>query len=97
MADSDPPTDADQARILDGLASRGRWLIAIDIVPAAKQEGGTRQNAPLGRRSSREAAEPAAKMVVYNFKKIQTVPAASDFIDIVLTRTQRKTPTVIHP
>lgn len=36
-------------------------------------------------------------MVVYNFKKIQTVPSASDFIDIVLTRTQRKTPTVIHP
>jgi nucleolar GTP-binding protein len=37
------------------------------------------------------------KMVVYNFKKIQTVPSASDFVDIVLTRTQRKTPTVIHP
>lgn len=36
-------------------------------------------------------------MVVYNFKKIQTVPTASDFVDIVLTRTQRKTPTVIHP
>ncbi|GMF50705.1 unnamed protein product [Phytophthora fragariaefolia] len=36
-------------------------------------------------------------MVVYNFKKIQTVPTANDFIDIVLTRTQRKTPTVIHP
>lgn len=36
-------------------------------------------------------------MVVYNFKKIQPVPGASDFVDIVLTRTQRKTPTVIHP
>jgi len=36
-------------------------------------------------------------MVVYNFKKIQTVPTANDFVDIVLTRTQRKTPTVIHP
>ena len=36
-------------------------------------------------------------MVVYNFKKIQPVPAAGDFVDIVLTRTQRKTPTVIHP
>ena len=36
-------------------------------------------------------------MVVYNFKKIQTVPTASDFVDIVLTRTQRKTPTVVHP
>ena len=36
-------------------------------------------------------------MVVYNFKKIQPVPAATDFVDIVLTRTQRKTPTVVHP
>lgn len=36
-------------------------------------------------------------MVCYNFKKLQPVPAASDFIDIVLTRTQRKTPTVVHP
>ncbi|CAK4083413.1 unnamed protein product [Aphanomyces euteiches] len=36
-------------------------------------------------------------MVVYNFKKIQTVPPASNFVDIILTRTQRKTPTVIHP
>jgi len=36
-------------------------------------------------------------MVVYNFKKIQPIPNVSDFIDIVLTRTQRKTPTVIHP
>ena len=36
-------------------------------------------------------------MVVYNFKKIQAVPTAKEFVDIVLTRTQRKTPTVIHP
>jgi len=36
-------------------------------------------------------------MVVYNFKKISAVPSAGDLIDIVLTRTQRKTPTVIHP
>eukprot|EP00735_Rhodelphis_limneticus_P014131 TRINITY_DN8131_c0_g1::TRINITY_DN8131_c0_g1_i1::g.7236::m.7236 TRINITY_DN8131_c0_g1::TRINITY_DN8131_c0_g1_i1::g.7236 ORF type:complete len:672 (+),score=175.08,sp/Q9C6I8/NOG1_ARATH/52.68/0.0,NOG1/PF06858.9/8.8e-29,NOGCT/PF08155.6/4.4e-27,MMR_HSR1/PF01926.18/7.7e-18,FeoB_N/PF02421.13/1.8e-09,Miro/PF08477.8/7e-05,PPV_E1_C/PF00519.12/0.0082,DUF258/PF03193.11/0.019,Dynamin_N/PF00350.18/1.8,Dynamin_N/PF00350.18/26,Dynamin_N/PF00350.18/4.7e+03,RNA_helicase/PF00910.17/49,RNA_helicase/PF00910.17/1.6,Ras len=35
-------------------------------------------------------------MVVYNFKKIQTVPTAKDFIDIVLSMTQRKTPTVVH-
>lgn len=35
-------------------------------------------------------------MVLYNFKKIQVVPNGPDFIDIVLTRTQRKTPTVIH-
>ncbi len=33
---------------------------------------------------------------VYNFKKIQVVPSSSDFIDIVLSKTQRKTPTVVH-
>jgi len=36
-------------------------------------------------------------MVVYNFKKIETVPSAQDFIDVVLSKTQRKTPTVVHP
>ncbi|CAN0119280.1 unnamed protein product, partial [Ectocarpus sp. 12 AP-2014] len=36
-------------------------------------------------------------MVVYNFKKMASVPPAEDLIDIILTRTQRKTPTVIHP
>eukprot|EP01102_Stenamoeba_stenopodia_P000834 TRINITY_DN10783_c0_g1_i1.p1 TRINITY_DN10783_c0_g1~~TRINITY_DN10783_c0_g1_i1.p1 ORF type:complete len:659 (+),score=170.10 TRINITY_DN10783_c0_g1_i1:74-2050(+) len=35
-------------------------------------------------------------MVVYNFKKIQAVPSSKDFIDIVLSKTQRKTPTVVH-
>ncbi|RNA16494.1 nucleolar GTP-binding 1 [Brachionus plicatilis] len=32
----------------------------------------------------------------YNFKKIITVPTAKDFIDVILSKTQRKTPTVIH-
>lgn len=36
-------------------------------------------------------------MPVYNFKKINPIPSAPDMIDIILTRTQRKTPTVIHP
>lgn len=35
-------------------------------------------------------------MVVYNFKRIQAVPSSKDFIDIVLSKTQRKTPTVVH-
>ena len=35
-------------------------------------------------------------MPVYNFKKIAPVPTADAFIDIVLTRTQRRTPTVVH-
>eukprot|EP01087_Luapelamoeba_hula_P005560 TRINITY_DN1561_c0_g1_i1.p1 TRINITY_DN1561_c0_g1~~TRINITY_DN1561_c0_g1_i1.p1 ORF type:complete len:650 (+),score=136.96 TRINITY_DN1561_c0_g1_i1:167-2116(+) len=35
-------------------------------------------------------------MVVYNFKTIQCVPTAKDFVDIILSKTQRKTPTVIH-
>lgn len=36
-------------------------------------------------------------MPVYNFKKMSPVPSAPDLIDIVLMRTQRRTPTVIHP
>jgi nucleolar GTP-binding protein len=35
-------------------------------------------------------------MAYYNFKKICVVPTSSDFTDIVLSKTQRKTPTVIH-
>jgi len=35
-------------------------------------------------------------MVVYNFKKIAAVPTAKDFVDIVLSKTQRQTPTVVH-
>ncbi|EFC41700.1 predicted protein [Naegleria gruberi] len=36
-------------------------------------------------------------MVVYNFKKITPVPNGREFMDIVLSKTQRKTPTEIHP
>ena len=32
----------------------------------------------------------------YNFKKITVVPPAKEFIDATLSKTQRKTPTVIH-
>lgn len=32
----------------------------------------------------------------YNFKNIVPVPSMKDFIDIILSRTQRKTPTVVH-
>ncbi|KAL6983620.1 hypothetical protein U1Q18_017002 [Sarracenia purpurea var. burkii] len=35
-------------------------------------------------------------MVQYNFKKITVVPTRNDFIDIILSRTQRQTPTVVH-
>ncbi|XP_034941870.1 nucleolar GTP-binding protein 1 [Chelonus insularis] len=35
-------------------------------------------------------------MALYNFKKITVVPTAKDFIDIILSKTQRKTPTVVH-
>ena len=34
---------------------------------------------------------------MYKLKEIKTVPPADSFIDIVLSRTQRKTPTVVHP
>ncbi|KAF9970783.1 Nucleolar GTP-binding protein 1 [Actinomortierella ambigua] len=33
---------------------------------------------------------------LYNFKQITPVPTGTDFLDIVLSKTQRKTPTVIH-
>jgi nucleolar GTP-binding protein len=36
-------------------------------------------------------------MPVYNFKKMAPVPSGPDLVDIVLMRTQRRTPTVIHP
>uniref|UniRef100_J3LSD4 OBG-type G domain-containing protein n=1 Tax=Oryza brachyantha TaxID=4533 RepID=J3LSD4_ORYBR len=35
-------------------------------------------------------------MVQYNFKRINVVPPGKDFIDIILSRTQRQTPTVVH-
>ncbi|XP_042478580.1 nucleolar GTP-binding protein 1-like [Macadamia integrifolia] len=35
-------------------------------------------------------------MVQYNFKKITVVPSGKDMIDIILSRTQRQTPTVVH-
>lgn len=33
----------------------------------------------------------------YNFKGIKAIPASKDLINIVLSKTQRKTPTVVHP
>ena len=42
------------------------------------------------------AAAIGTAAVGYNFKSIPAVPAAKDFIDLVLSKTQRKTPTVIH-
>lgn len=33
----------------------------------------------------------------YNFKTIKVIPPSSQLINIVLSKTQRKTPTVIHP
>ena len=35
-------------------------------------------------------------MSYYNFKKICVVPTSKHFTDIVLSKTQRKTPTVVH-
>ena len=35
-------------------------------------------------------------MSYYNFKKIAVVPTSKDFTDVVLSKTQRKTPTVVH-
>lgn len=35
-------------------------------------------------------------MAYYNFKKITVVPTSKDFTDVVLSKTQRKTPTQVH-
>ncbi|QDZ21170.1 nucleolar GTP-binding protein [Chloropicon primus] len=35
-------------------------------------------------------------MPVYNFKALPTVPSASDLLDVVLSKTQRQTPTVVR-
>ena len=35
-------------------------------------------------------------MPLYNFKSIKVVPTGKDFVDIVLSKTQRQTPTVVH-
>lgn len=35
-------------------------------------------------------------MATYNLKKIAVIPTAKEFIDIMLSKTQRKTPTVVH-
>jgi nucleolar GTP-binding protein len=42
------------------------------------------------------ARATASDAMQYNFKKIAVVPPASEFIDVVLSRTQRQTPTVVH-
>jgi nucleolar GTP-binding protein len=34
---------------------------------------------------------------MYKFKEIKTVPPATQLVDIVLSRTNRKTPTIVHP
>eukprot|EP01039_Chlorochromonas_danica_P010887 gene10887-12101_t len=56
---------------------------------------GGRRTTPCQSRSTLSLL--ATTMVVYNFKKIAPIPSAMEMIDIVLTRTQRKTPTVVHP
>ena len=38
-----------------------------------------------------------ATMVTYDLKRLAAVPTAAELVDIVLMRTQRKTPTVVHP
>ena len=39
----------------------------------------------------------ATSATMYNFKEIACVPDHKSFVDIVMSRTQRKTPTVVHP
>ena len=62
----------------------------------SKQEIPSSEDTTLVRKKE-ESKELVDIMPVYNFKKMSPVPAAPDLIDIVLMRTQRRTPTVIHP
>jgi nucleolar GTP-binding protein len=41
--------------------------------------------------------DPTESAAMYKFKEIQTIPPAKQLVDIVLSRTNRKTPTVVHP
>lgn len=43
------------------------------------------------------SSAPSVKTSLYNFKGITQIPSATDFIDIILSQTQRRTPTVVHP
>jgi len=43
------------------------------------------------------ASAPSVKTSLYNFKSIQSIPSSNDLIDIILSQTQRRTPTVVHP
>jgi len=36
-------------------------------------------------------------MASYNFKAITPIPTSEDFVNIILSKTQRKTPTQVHP
>ena len=34
--------------------------------------------------------------ISYNFKSIQQIPTSDELVDVILSKTQRKTPTVVH-
>eukprot|EP00299_Pterocystis_sp_00344_P008061 c2900_g1_i1.p1 GENE.c2900_g1_i1~~c2900_g1_i1.p1 ORF type:complete len:653 (-),score=128.79 c2900_g1_i1:30-1988(-) len=51
----------------------------------------------MGAKASRRPPLLARKMPLYNFKKITTVPSSNEMLDIILSKTQRQTPTVVHP
>eukprot|EP00923_Selenidium_pygospionis_P032144 GHVN01056798.1.p1 GENE.GHVN01056798.1~~GHVN01056798.1.p1 ORF type:complete len:696 (-),score=107.28 GHVN01056798.1:2989-5076(-) len=55
---------------------------------------------PLAERNEkplRFAQDSFSNSTLYRFKDITTVPNAKDLVDIVLSKTNRKTPTIIHP
>ena len=56
----------------------------------------TKRRRAIEREKTTPQREKDIKRMQYNFKKIATVPTAKDFIDVVLSKTQRQTPTVIH-
>ena len=58
----------------------------------------TQKEEEAGKRNATRLLQPPTgeTMVLYNFKRMAPVPSNKDFVDVVLSRTQRKTPTVCH-
>ena len=65
--------------------------------PSPSDDGRRTKELPLRPAPSLPPPHPhPSTMPSYNFKAIKVVPPASDFVDIVLSKTQRTTPTVVH-
>ena len=74
------------------------WVLGVAWQGHARRRGWSHAHARLVHHVHLQQAPRSVyvTMPTYNFKSIQVVPPAKDFIDIVLSKTQRQTPTVVH-